>query len=164
MKRRFLMIVLCVLLIASTVLAPASALAASKKTVQILQVVVDGARVRKGPGSSYDVITSISNGAKVFYLGKEKNSFCYIRTDHGTKGYIYRGFLKSYGAAYASQIYYAKQKTKVHKKASGSSGKKTTLSKGQHVIVYSVSGNWAYIKTLGGTGGYVKKSALKKAK
>ena len=53
---------------------------------------------------------------------------------------------------------------KVYKKASTHSSKKTTLSKGQHVIVYQVKGNWAYIKTLGGTGGFVKKSALKKAK
>ena len=61
-------------------------------------------------------------------------------------------------------LYYATQRAKVYKKATTHSTRKTTLSKGQHVIVYSVSGNWAYIKTLGGTGGYVKKSALKKAK
>ena len=163
MKRRVLLMLLSVLLIASMVM-PASAYAASKKTVQILQVTVDGARVRKGPGSSYDVITSVRNGGKVFYLGKEKSSFYYVRTDHGVQGYMYKGFLKSYGAAYKDQIYYAKEKAKVYKKASTHSSRKTTLSKGQHVIVYQVKGNWAYIKTLGGTGGYVKKSALKKAK
>lgn len=163
MKRRVLMVVLSVLLVASTLLAPVSALAASKKTVQIMQVNVDGARLRSGPSSSYDVITSVENGAKVFYLGKEKDSFYYVATSHGRKGYMYKGFLKSYGACYSNQIYYATKKIGVYKKAGGS-GRKTYLSKGQHVIVYQVKGKWAYIKTLGGTGGYVKKSALKKAK
>ncbi|MBR1822051.1 MAG: SH3 domain-containing protein [Clostridia bacterium] len=163
MKRKVLMMILSVLLVASMLMAPMSASAASRKTVQILQVTVDGARVRKGPGSSYDVVTSVKNGGKVFYLGKEKDSFCYVRTDHGAVGYMYRGFLKSYGAAYKDQVYYAKQRAKVYKKASTHSSKKTTLTKGQHVIVYQIKGNWAYIKTLGGTGGYVKKSSLKKA-
>lgn len=163
MKRRLLTMILCVVLLASTLVAPVSASAASRKTVQIMQVTVDGARIRKGPGSSYDVVTSLKNGSKVFYLGKEKSSFYQIRSDHGVVGYMYRGFLKSYGAAYKDQVYYAKSKAKVYKKASTHSSKKTTLSKGQHVIVYQVKGNWAYIKTLGGTGGYVKKSSLKKA-
>ena len=163
MKRRILMMAVSILLVATMLLAPVSASAASKKTVQILQVTVDGARVRKGPSSSYDVITSVRNGGKVFYLGKEKSSFYYVRTDHGAVGYMYRGFLKSYGACYKDQVYYAKQKTKAYKKPSTHSSKKATLSKGQHVIVYQVKGNWAYIKTLGGTGGYVKKSMLKKA-
>ena len=164
MKRKILLLVLSVLLIVSTVIAPVSAQAASKKTVQILQVTVDGARIRKGPGSSYDVITSLKNGAKVFYLGKDEKSFCYVRSDHGVTGYIYKGFLKSYGAAYVDQVYYATLRARVYKKASTHSSRKTTLTKGQHVIVYQVKGDWAYIKTLGGTGGYVKKSALKKAK
>lgn len=163
MKRKVLMMLLSVLLVASMLLAPMDALAASRKTVQILKVTVDGARVRKGPSSGYDVVTSLKDGAKVIYAGKEKDSFCYILTDHGVKGYVYRGFLKSYGAAYKDQVYYAKAKTKVYKKASTHSKHKTTLSKKQHVIVYQVKGKWAYIKTLGGTGGYVKKSALKKA-
>ena len=163
MKRKVLMMIFSVLLIASMLLAPMDALAASRKTVQILKVTVEGARVRKGPSSSYEVITSLDRGSKVIYAGKEKESFCYIYTDRGVKGYVYRGFLKSYGAAYKDQVYYAKIKAKVYKKASTHSKRKTTLSKKQRVIVYQVKGKWAYIKTLGGTGGYVKKSALKKA-
>lgn len=164
MKRRILMMIVSALLVASMLIAPMSASAASKKTVQILQVTVDGARLRKGPSSSYDVVTSVKNGGKVFYLGKEKSSFYYVRTDHGAQGYMYKGFLKSYGACYKDQVYYVTKKTKAYKKASTHSSSKATLSKGQHVIVYQVKGNWAYIKTLGGTGGYVKKNVLKKAK
>ena len=72
--------------------------------------------------------------------------------------------LLSGGALAASSFTgYISKDTYVYKKASTGSGRKTTLSKGQHVVVYQVKGSWAYIKTLSGTGGYVKKSNLKKA-
>ena len=162
MKRRVISVILTVVLLAAMAIAPAGAMAAKK--IQILQVTVKGARLRQGPSSNYSVKKSLNKGAKVFYLGKGKDSFYKVRTDHGVVGYMYKGFLKSYGACYQSQVYYASKKVKVYKKASTHSGRKTTLSKGQHVIVYQVKGSWAYIKTLGGKGGYVKKSALKKAK
>ena len=163
MKRRFLTMILAALLVVSTLLAPVSAVAASKSMVQILKVNVDGARLRSGPSSDYGVLTSLDKGSKVIYLGKQSNSFSYVCTAYGRKGYIFRDYLTSYGAAYSSQIYRAKKKVKAYKKASTSSSRVTTLGKGQLVIVYQTKGNWAYIKTLGGKGGYVKKSALSKA-
>lgn len=163
MKRRLLTMVLALVLLASTVVAPVGASAASKK-VKLLQVTTDGARVRSGPSTEYDVKTSLKKGSKVFYLGKIKNSFAYVRTAHGIIGYMYRGFLKNYGVTYLNQVYYCKSGSAgVYKRASKSSGTVTYLDKYQHVIVYQVKGSWAYIKTLGGRGGYVKKSVLKKA-
>ena len=166
MKRRILMVAACVLLIATMLIAPISASAASSnKVVAILKVTADGARLRQGPSSSYEVITSLKDGEKVFYLNKQVDAFCYVRTSKGKIGYMYKGFLKSYGAAYLNQIYYCSSKSaKVYKKASTKAKKITKLSKNQHVIVYEVRGSWAYIKTLGGTGGFVKTSALAKAK
>ena len=136
---------------------------AAPDVVEIMKVTEDGARVRQGPSSSYEVITSCKEGDCVFYLGKTKEAFCYVRTSKGKIGYMYKGFLKSYGAANKSQIYYAKKSVKVYKKASTGSRKVMKLSKNQHVIVYSTKGSWAYIKTLSGKGGYVKTSSLKKA-
>ena len=162
MKRRFLALLLTVLLLSATFAVPVGASAAKSK-VNILKVTVEGARVRKGPSSAYDVITSVSKGTKVFYAGKMKNSFAYICTDKGVTGYMYRGFLDSYGVAYKYQVYRAKGSAIVYKKASTSSKRVTRLTKSQHVIVYQVKGSWAYIKTLSGTGGYVKKKNLKKA-
>lgn len=160
------MMVLSALLIVSMLAMPVSASAASKKqVVYILKVTVDGARLREGPSSSYDVITSLDSGTKVFYTGKMKDAFCYVCTTGGKVGYIYKGFLKSYGAAYAYQIYYCKDRSaKVYTRTSKGTVKKvTTLSKRQFVIVYQAKGDWAYIKTLSGTGGFVQKSALAKA-
>ena len=164
MKRRMMALLLTVVLLLGTVAVPVSASAASKSKVKILRVNVDGARIRKGPSSSYDIITSVKKGTKVFYLNKMKNSFAYICTEKGVTGYMYRGFLDSYGVAYRYQVYYStKGRVGVYKRASTGSSRATSLSKGQHVIVYQVKGSWAYIKTLSGTGGYVKKSNLKKA-
>ena len=154
---------LCLILLVGSVIVPVSA-SAAKKNVKMLKVTVDGARVRKGPSSAYDVITSVKKGSIVFYNGKTKNAFCYICTSGGKKGYVYKGFLQSYGAAPSNQYYRAKSKVKVYKKASTGAKKVTTLSKGQYVVVYQIKGKWAYIKTLNGKGGYVKASSLKKAK
>ncbi len=162
MKRKALAILLMVTLLVGMVVAPVSASAATK--LKILKVTADGARVRKGPSSAYDVKTSVKKGGKVFYLNKTQNSFAYVRTSTGTNGWMYKGFLSSYGTCYKSQVYYSKKgSVSVYKKPSTKSKRVTKLSNKQHVIVYQVSGNWAYIKTLGGTGGYVKKSNLKKA-
>ena len=162
MKRRLISLALVVALLMAMAIVPVGASAATK--IQILKVTVDGARVREGPSSAYGVKASIKKGAKVFYLGKMKNSFAYIRTSGGTTGYMYKGFLKSYGSCYKSQVYYSKKSgLKVYKKASTHSSKVTKLSKYQHVIVYQVKGNWAYIKTVSGKGGYCQASALGKA-
>ena len=164
MKRRIVSMLLCVFLIASMLIVPTDALAASKKVVQILKVTVDGARVRKGPSSAYDVITSVKRGGRVFYLGKTKDSFCYVRTSTGETGFMYRGFLKAYGAVGVDQVYYCKAKSaKVYKRNGKSLRSIGKLYRNQHVIVYEVRGKWAYIKSLSGKSGYIRKSALAKA-
>ena len=162
MNRRTISLLLVVALLMATAIVPVSASAATK--IQIMKVTVDGARVRQGPSSAYEVKTSVKKGGKVFYLGKTKNSFAYVRTSGGTQGYMFQGYLKKYGTCYKSQVYYSKKSgLKVYKKASTHSSKVTKLSKHQHVIVYQVKGKWAYIKTVSGKGGYCQASALGKA-
>ncbi len=165
MKRRITSLILCIVLIASMLIVPTNALAASKKqVVKILKVTVDGARVREGPSSEYSVVTSVKKGGKVFYMGTTKDSFCYVKTASGDVGYMYRGFLKAYGAVGRNQIYYCKAKTaKVYKKSGKSLKRIGKLYRKQHVIVYEVRGKWAYIKSLSGKSGFVRKSALAKA-
>lgn len=165
MYRKFLRLAMCILLAATLLTAPIGATAAaSNQVVRILKVTADGARVRQGPSSAYGVITSIRKGESVFYLNRNKEAFCYVRTANGQIGYMYKGFLKPYGAAKLDQIYWARTGgVHVYKKNRTSAGRVTTLTNKQHVIVYATQGNWAYVKTLSGQGGFVQLHQLQKA-
>ena len=155
------MVMLSVILAMSIVMAPVSASASG--VVRILRVNVEGARLRTGPGVSTIQKPSLKKGEKVFWWGKTANAFCYVRTSTGRVGYVYKPYLSSYGAVNSRQVYYAKGSTSVYRKASTHSSHVGKLSARQHVIVYETRGNWAYIKTLSGKGGFVKLSSLKKA-
>ena len=163
LKRRIFLVALCLMLVASTFIAPMSASAASTKVVRILSVTTNGARLREGPSSSYSVITSLKAGEKVFYLNKIDGAFAYVRTSRGRQGYMYKGFLKAYGACGVSQVYYATGNVHAYKKSGSKIVNAGTLSKYQHVIVFKTKGEWAYVRTLNGKAGYVKLSHLKKA-
>lgn len=146
------------------VAAPVSASAAMKdRVVKIMKVNVQGARLREGPTSKYDVITSLGKGSCVFYLEKNKSAFDYVRSATGEIGYVYEGFLSPYGACKLSQVYYTTGTTKLCDRPSEVSNRVTTLVKKEHVIVYKTRGSWAYVKTLQGKGGYVRLNRLKKA-
>jgi len=163
-KRRIMCLALCLLLIVGMVAVPVSASAAMKdRVVKIQKVTVQGARLRKGPTSKYDVITSLGKGSCVFYLEKTKSAFSYVRSSTGKIGYVYEGFLKDYGACMLSQVYYTTAVSKLCDRPSEVSNRVTTLEKKEHVIVYKTRDGWAYVKTLQGKGGYIRLNRLKKA-
>ncbi|MGI6239893.1 MAG: SH3 domain-containing protein, partial [Christensenellales bacterium] len=148
MKRAAAAIMLSLMLL--TAAAPVGAFAAAPKTVYILNVENDGARVRKHPNSDTDnVETSLRKDTKVFYLGKS-GAWTKIRSEYGVIGYTYAGYLKYYGAASLKSIYMATGRTNIYKKPATSAKRVTRLSKGQHVIVYATQGKWAYVHTLSG--------------
>lgn len=164
MKRKIMLMATCLLLIAAMVIAPVSASAASKRIVYVVKVTVDGARLREGPSSAYNVITSLKKDSRVFYLNKRQNAFCYVYTEYGQKGYVYRGFLKPYGAVVVDQVYYNKYDSlTVYRRPSTGANRAGVLYRGQHVVVYQTQGEWAYIKTLSGWGGFVQVAGLQKA-
>lgn len=150
---------LCALLLI-TVAAPESA-RAQTKTVYILNVENDGARMRKEPSSTSDnVEVTLKKGTKVFYLGKS-GAWYKVRSEYGSSGWVYKGYLKYYGAVSLSSVYIVSAKTPVYKK-SGSGIKRTmTFSQKQFVIVRASNSTWAKIYTLSGTTGYVKVDRLK---
>jgi len=163
-KRRMMCLALCLLLLVGMVAAPVSASAAMKdRVVKIMKVNVQGARLREGPSSKYDVITSLGKGDCVFYLEKNKLAFSYVRSSKGKIGYVYEGFLQSYGACKLSQVYYTTVASKLCDRPSEISNRVATIAKKEHVIVYKTRGNWAYVKTLQGKGGYMRLSRLRKA-
>ena len=159
MKRKFFCMVLCALLAAAVMIGPLSASAASKNIIMILKTTVDGGRLREGPSSAYDVITSLSQNAKVFYWGEKSAAFCKVRTANGQEGYIYEGFLTPYGMVRLDQVYYAGGTTNVYKSPGGS--RIGALGQGEHVLVFKTQGDWAFIKTLSGRAGFVQLSNLR---
>lgn len=163
--RRFFRVVVCLLLMIAMTAAPMVAApsmsAKAASSYKVMRCNVEGGRLRKGPGN-YGVITTLDRGEKVIYSGKTKNAFCLVATTNGKIGYIYKNFLSSYGAVRKDQLYYTRSRNvKLYKKASTRS-KSVTLKNRQFVTVYQKAGNWAYIKTLEGKGGYVQLSKIKK--
>ena len=166
MMQKFFRTMLCVLLMLTMVaVAPVSSPSATAKaagTMQIMRTNVESGRLRKGPSSAYDVITTLGKGEKVFYSGKTKNAFSYVCTEKGKVGYIYSGFLSKYGTVRTSSIYYTRGKNvRLYKKPSTSASRVATLTRQQFVIVYQKAGNWARVRTLDGKAGYMQLSKIK---
>ena len=157
---------LCALLMLTLSIVPPVAApsntAQAAGSMKIMKTNVQGGRLREGPSSEYDVITTLDKGEKVFYAGKSKNAFCYVCTADGKIGYIYKGFLSSYGTVRTSSIYYTRGKNvRMYKKPSTSASKAATLRQQQYIIVYQKAGNWAYVRTLDGKAGYIQLSKIK---
>ena len=166
--RKILRTILCALLLltltATPLLATPSSCAKAAGTMKMVKVNVQGGRLREGPSSSYDIITSLDKGEKIFYSGKTKDAFSYVCTADGKVGYIYKEFLTGYGSVRSSSIYYTTGKNvRMYKKPSTAASKAATLKKQQFVIVYKKAGKWAYVRTLEGKAGYIQLSKLKNA-
>lgn len=154
---------LAMLMMSMTPMA-ATSLSAKAASMKIVKVNVQGGRLREGPSADYDVITTLKRDQKIFYSGKTKNAFSYVCTADGKKGFIYRGFLSSYGTIRTEQVYYTTgRNVRMYKKASTSASRAATLRQQQYVIVYKKSGSWAYVRTLDGTAGYIPLKHLHKA-
>lgn len=156
MKRRILAALLCAMLLVSAFAIPANA-----SVVKVMKVIVNGARLRSGPGD-YPVIKSLKKGTRVLYTGKKVDAFYQVRTSGGKVGYVYKRFLASYGAAASDQVYVTTKAVKMRKKPSGKSKTVKKLKSGTLVLAYDVRGTWVYVKTMSGKGGYIKASALAK--
>ena len=159
MKRNFLRIMICLVLVAATLAAPMSASAASM--AHILKINVSDARLRVAPGDT-EVITKLRRSTKVLYWGVEDDNYCKVATLDGEIGYVYEDYLSHYGTVKQSMVYTNDSKITLYKKSGDSLKKSSSLSADQLILVYKTSGDWAQIKTLTGKSGYCKLSSLNK--
>ena len=170
MKRKILKSILCSLLVIALLAAPMSAFAA-KKVAYILKVSAAGSKGAfmrsgsslKGGNGKDSIIGSLKNGTRVLYWGDKSGQMLKVMTSGGKTGYIYKGYLKTYGAMSSKQVYLTKSKSVVYKKAGATMKKKGSIGKGKPVFVYKTIGEYALVKNLAGGSGYVKMNALKKA-
>ena len=161
MRRKMIRLMLSMALIVALLAAPLSAQAAGN--IMILKTTVDYGRLREGPSSAYNVITSLAKGERLFFAGQTSEAFCYVCTSHGQMGYIYSGFLKPYGWMRTDMVYRCTQTVGLFKRPTTSGGYYTGLPRGELVLVFQTNGGWAFAKTLNGQGGFIPLSCLQQA-
>lgn len=125
--------------------------------------------VRSGPGTSYSVVASLSNNAKVTVLKKESNGWYYIRTASGKTGYVSGEYIKLDGSQSSQAPSESRQgkvklsssssRLNVRSNASMSAGIIGKLSDGAAVSILGESGDWYKIK-YNQTTGYVSKEFI----
>lgn len=155
MKRKLFLSLLLIIVLT----LPALSASAAKWTY--MKVIVQDARVRKGPGA-YEIITSLDKGTKVISTGRANKSYYRIITPGGQIGYIFRDHVKALASADSSKIYKTTAKVNLRRKARAGSTLVKTLKAGTYVKVLSVSGGWTHVKTADGKKGYVRSDLLKK--
>lgn len=153
-KKLILCLLLCIVLLTS---------AASAAQWTFMKVVVQDARVRKGPGDS-DIITSLDKGTKVIAVARPNKSYYKVKMKDGSTGYIFRDHLKSMASADSSKVYKTTARVNLRRHARARSSLVKTLRSGTYVKLISKSGGWAHIQTADGKKGYLRADYLKKVK
>ncbi len=114
---------------------------------------VSGNRVnmRKGPGSGYAWVSTLTKGTKVQIWGESGNWY-FITTLSGTKGWMSKTYIASgYSMTTSANLNF---------RQSANGTVISTLSAGTTVEVISITGGWSKVK-VGSTTGYVYNKYLK---
>ena len=160
--KRVLKSVICSLLIVAMLAGSAPAFAASS-IARIMKVNTDYVRMRESASVGSDVITRLRKGTKLLYWGVKDDAMYKVLTSSGKTGYVYGGYLTTYGAMNLKSLYVTTASTQMYKRSGSSLKKNGVLAKGKYVVVYKAAGGWAYVKTMTGKGAYVKTANLKRA-
>lgn len=158
MKRKVIKSVLCLVMVLTMLIAPMTASAAP--VARIMKTNTDWVRMRSADGTQ---IARLRKGTKVLYWGSKIDEMYKVMTSNGKTGYVYKDYLTTYGAMKLNSVYVTTASTPLYNRSGSSLKKSGTLASGKYVMVYRTSGNWAYIKTMGGKGAFVQKDTLKKA-
>ncbi len=128
-------------------------------------------RLRSGPGTSYSVILTLSNGTKVTVIDNSDPAWAKVRTAAGKEGYCSKEFLKistdsSSGGSESEPTIVGATVTvdglRLRKSASTSSNILAVLNNGTKLTVLDTSNaDWTKVKTAGGVIGYVSTEYIK---
>lgn len=109
--------------------------------------------IRKGAGTSYASVGKVSRGTLLKITG-EDGKWYKVVTANGLTGYVSKSYV-SLGVSAQTTA-----NLNMRKGAGSNYSRVTTLSKGASLTIYSVSGNWAYVKS-GRNSGYVSMNFVK---
>ncbi len=160
MKQRILKILISLVLICSMAIIPIAAQAS--EPVYVLTVTADYARMRDQPVHDANIIATLRVGTKVLYLGDGGNMQCRVVTADGTYGYVYRGYLRVYGAFSRNRIGYNTADAALYVRDGEHLSRVATLPAGQFVYLLQLNGNWAYVRLMNGRTCYMQLTTLAK--
>lgn len=72
-------------------------------------------RIRKGPGTSYDIIDELDYGTTLTILEKTSSSWYYVQLSDGTKGYVATDYIASKTSSGGLDLNYVKQQNLINK-------------------------------------------------
>lgn len=160
MKNRIFKVLISLMLMLSMVIIPIAAQAS--ETLYILVVTEDWTRMRDAPVHDANIITKLRTGTKVLYLGDGGNMQAKVVTSNGTYGYVYRGYLKVYGAISKNRIGYNTADAALYLRDGEHLNWVATLPAGQFVYLLQLNGNWAYVRLVNGKSCYMRLDTLAK--
>ena len=74
-----------------------------------------GVRIRKGPGTSYDIIDELSYGTTLKILEKTSSSWYYVQLSDGTKGYVATDYIASKTVSETLDLNYVNKQNLINK-------------------------------------------------
>lgn len=160
MKQRIMKILISLVLVCSMVMIPI--VAQASEPIYILVVTADYARMRDQPSADGNIVTTLRVGTKVMYLGDGGNMQCKVVTADGTYGYVYRGYLRVYGAFSRNRIGYNTADASLYVRDGDHLSWVATLPAGQFVFLLKLNGNWAYVRLMNGNTCYMQLTTLAK--
>lgn len=158
--RKLLKAVICIILIVSTVLLP---VAASAKVMRILKVTADNVRMREGYGEDADVLCKLKKGTKLLYRDKNVGGRCKVTTTGNVTGYVYKGYLSSYGTIDGKRLYKTTTKAPIYKRSGDKLRHSGSIASGRFLYVEKTASGWAYVKTTDGRRCYIKTKYIGRA-
>ena len=162
-RKRYLRVLVCLTLALALLLGTTVSAQAAERTVTILQLTNDYVYIRSSTGENSQVIGTLRQGTKMFYLGRS-GSMAYVCTTSGTQGYVYAGYLEKVGEVRIGNVYYVQSSSlTVYNSPSTSASRSGTLSKGYHLLLIDANGRWGKIRSLSGAQGYVLLGGLRRA-
>ena len=131
MKRSVLKSVICSLLIVVMLAASAPSYAAS--VARLMKVNGDYVRLRESAKEGSSVIQRLRKGTKLLYWGVKEDAMYKVMTSSGAVGYVYGGYMATYGAMNLDSVYVTTAPTAMYTRANG------TLVSALQRLFYSTS-------------------------
>lgn len=116
----------------------------------------DTANIRKGPGMSYSVVTTLGDGS-IIHIFKQQGNWFNIQIPEGSAGWIYKDL-----AIHAINCAAAKAKDEIELRTGPSSEDSviSIVSTGTSLVVLGENGDWSRVRLADGTVGYVETTLI----